>query len=77
MTPDKFYKITGILVHLGYRMIPCPRRMWSRSILCSDPLISRVVNRNKFDGIMTFVHLVHGDTEQKLKDNLYNHLPIN
>ena len=69
MNPEKFYKVVGILVHLGYHKIPRPRLMWSPTSLCFDLLVSQVLSRNKFDGIMTFLHLVHEDTEKKLKDN--------
>ena len=68
MTPDNFYKVIGILIHLGYRKIPRPRLLWSPISLCFDPLVSQVLSRNKFESLLTFLHLVHEDTEKKLKE---------
>ena len=69
MNPKKFFKVVRILVHLGYHKIPRPRLLWSPTSLCFDPLVSQILIRNKFDGIMTFLHLAHEDSEKKLKDN--------
>ena len=61
MTPEKFYKFDGILLHLGYRKIPRPRLMWSPLSLCFDPVVSQVMSRNRFDSLFTFLHLMHED----------------
>ena len=74
MTPD-FYKIVGILIHLGYRKIPRARLMWSPTSLCYEPLISKVMSRNKFESLLTFLHLVHEDTEKVLKEK-FDHCTV-
>ena len=68
MTPDDFYALIGIFVHLGYRKIPCYRLIWTPTSLCYDPLISKVFSRNKFEGLLPFLHIVNEDIEKKLKD---------
>ena len=67
MEPIDFYNLVGILVHLGYRKIPRARLMWSPTSLCYDPLISKVMSRNRFDSLLTFLHLVDEDTEKSLQ----------
>ena len=42
--------------------------MWSPLSLCSDPVVSQVISRNRFDSLFTFPHLVHEDDEKKLKE---------
>ncbi len=69
MEPHDFYNLVGILVHLGYRKIPRARLMWSPTSLCYDPLISKVMSRNRFDSLLTFLHLVDQDTEKSLHNN--------
>ena len=34
MTPDDFYALVGIFVHLGYRKIPRYRLLWTPTSLC-------------------------------------------
>ena len=67
MEPIDFYNLVGILVHLGYRKIPRARLMWSPTSLCYDPLISKVMSTNRFDSLLTFLHLVDEDTEKSLQ----------
>ena len=67
MEPIDFYNLVGILVHLSYRKIPRARLMWSPTSLCYDPLISKVMSRNRFDSLLTFLHLVDEDTEKSLQ----------
>ena len=68
MTPDDFCALVGIFVQLGYRKIPRYRLMWTPTSLCYDPLISKVFSRNKFESLLSFLHIVDEDTEKKLKD---------
>ena len=68
MTPDDFYALVGIFVHLGYRKIPRYRLMWTPTSLCYDPLSSKVFSRNQFESFLSFLHIVDEDTEKKLKD---------
>ena len=68
MTPDDFNALVGIFVHLGYCKIPHYRLMWTPTSLCYDPLILKVFSRNKFESILSFLHIVDEDTEKKLKD---------
>ena len=79
MTPEKFYKFVGILLHLGYCKIQRPRFMWSPFSLCFDPVDSQVMSRNIFDSLFTFLHIVHEDEEKKLKkegDKLHKVRPL-
>ena len=69
MEPSDFYSLVGIIVHLCYRKIPRARLMWSPTSLCYDLLISKVMSRNKFDSLLTFLHLVEEDTEKTLRDD--------
>ena len=64
MTPDDFYALVGIFVHLGYRKIPRYRLLWTPTSLCYDPLISNVFNWNKFEGFLSFLHTVDEDREE-------------
>ena len=41
--------------------------MWTPTSLCYDPLISKVFSRNKFESLLSFLHVVDEATE-KLKD---------
>lgn len=80
MEPHDFYNLVGILVHLGYRKIPRARLMWSPTSLCYDPLISKVMSRNRFDSLLTFLHLVDEGTEKSLQndgDKLLKVRPLN
>ena len=55
-------------VHLGYRKIPRYLLMWTPTSLCYDPLISKVFSRNKFESLLSFLHIVDEDTKKKLKE---------
>ena len=68
MTREDFYAIVGTLVHLGYRKIPRYRLMWSPLSLCYDPIISKVFIRNRFESLLSFLHIVNEATEKCLKD---------
>ncbi len=70
----------GIIIHMGYRKIPRYRLMWTPTSLCYDPLISKVFSRNKFEGFLSFLHVVDEDTEKDLKsrgDKLCKIRPLN
>lgn len=41
--------------------------MWSPISLCYDPLISKVMSRNRFDSLLTFLYLVNEDTAKSLQ----------
>ena len=80
MSEDDFYKVVGILIHLGYRRIPQYRFAWSPSSLCFDPVISKIMSRNRFEGLLSFLHVVDGDTEKRLQeegDKLAKVRPLN
>ena len=67
MTREDFLKLLGMLIHFGYRKIPQYRLAWKRTSLCYDPFISSTMSRNKFESLMSFLHLVDKATEEKLK----------
>ena len=66
MTREDFYKLVGIIIHLGYRRIPRYRFAWSPSSLCFDPFVAQVMSRHHFEGLLTFLHIVDRVTEEKL-----------
>lgn len=68
MNSDDFYKLVAILIHFGYRRIPPCRLAWSTSSLCYDKSVSRVMSQNRFENLMTFLHVVDKD-ETQLKAN--------
>ena len=65
MTRD-FYKLVGIIIHLGYRRFPPYHFAWSPSSLCFDPFDAQVMTCNHFEGLLTFLHIVDRVTEEKL-----------
>lgn len=67
MNIEDFLKLLGILLHFGYRKIPRYRLAWKQSSLCYDPFISSVMGRNKFESLMTFLHVTDKSTEERLK----------
>ena len=69
MCTEDFYKMVAILIHLGYKKIPRYRLAWKSSSLCYDQFISKVLSRNKFESIMTFLHVVDKDKESQLRDD--------
>ena len=42
--------------------------MWSPLSLCYDPIISKVFSRNRFESLLSFLHIVNEATEKCLKD---------
>ena len=54
MTRNDFYKLLGVIIHLGYRRIPRYRLTWSPASLCYDPFLSEVMSRNHFESMMSF-----------------------
>ena len=68
MCTEDFYKMVAILIHLGYKKIPRYRLAWKSSSLCYNQFISKVLSRNKFESIMTFLHVVDKDKESQLRD---------
>ena len=68
MTRNDLYQLIGILIHFGYRKIPRYRFAWSCRSLCYDPIIANIMSRNRFEGLMSFLHIVNKDTEKQLKD---------
>ena len=80
MSPETFDKLIGIILHLGYRRIPQYRLAWSPRSLCYDPFVARVMSRNQFQGLLSFLHLVDAATEEELKkkgDKLAKVRPLN
>ena len=80
MSPEDFYALVGILVHMGHRKIPRYRLIWNPTSLCCDPLISKVFSRNKFEVYLSFLHVVDEDTEKELNsqgDKLCKIRPLN
>lgn len=69
MTREDFYKLVGIIIHLGYRKIPRYHFAWSPSSLCFDPFVAQVMSRNHFEGLLTFLHIVDRFTEEKLRED--------
>ncbi len=68
MTADNFFAVVGIFIHMGYRKIPRYRLMWSLTSLCFDPIISKVMSRNKFQSFLSFLHnIVSSDIEKELQ----------
>ena len=83
MSTDDFYKMVAIFIHLGYKKIPRYRLAWSMSSLCYDSFVAKVLNRNKFEALMTFLHVVDKEKESQLRDDkdkllkvrpLYDHI---
>ena len=64
MLSGDLYKFIGISIHLGYRNIP----RYRLKSLCYDPIISQVMSRNHFKGLVSFLHVVEKDTEATLKE---------
>ena len=62
------YNLIGIIIHLGYCKIQKYRLAWSPESLCYDPFISRVMSRNRFEGLMSCLHVVDKETEAALKE---------
>ena len=62
MTSEDLYKMVGIIIHLDYRRVPRYRFAWSPSSLCYDPFVVQVMSRNRFEGLMSFLHI---DTEDR------------
>lgn len=69
MSTDDFYKLVAIFIHLGYKKIPKYCLAWNSSSLCYDPFIPKVLSRNKFEGLMTFLHVVDQQKESELRSN--------
>ena len=67
ITQEDFLKLVGMIIYFGYRKIPQYRLAWKRTSLCYDPFISSSMSRNKFESLMSFLHLVDLATEEKLK----------
>ena len=67
MDSDDFYKLVAILIHFGYKKIPRYRLAWNTSSLCYDPFVTQIMSRNKFESLMTFLHVVDKETESQLK----------
>ena len=54
--------------------------MWSPTSLCYDPVLSKVMSRNMFQALLSFLHTVDTKTETKLKlegDKLAKIRPFN
>jgi len=66
---EDFYKLVGIIIHLGYRRIPEYCFAWSPSSLCFDPFVAQVMSRNHFEGLLTFLYIVDRVTEEKLRED--------
>ena len=80
MTTIDFYNLVGIIVYLGYRKIPRYRFAWSPGSLCYDSFIDKVMSRSRFEGLMSFLHVVDKETEERLKeagDKLSKVRPLN
>ena len=69
MSPVDFYKMVAILIHLGYKRIPRYRLAWNSTSLCYDSFVAKVLSRNKFESMMTFLHVVDKQKESQLKDD--------
>ena len=69
MTNNDFYKLLGVVIHLGYRKIPRYRLAWSPSSLCYDSFLSEVMSRNHFEGLMSFLHVIDKEIEEQLKED--------
>ena len=69
MSIDDFYKLVAIFIHLSYKKIPKYRLVWNSSSLCHDPFIPNVFSRNKFEGLMTFLHVIDQEKESQLRSD--------
>ena len=69
MSSEDFYKMVSIFMHLGYKKIPRYRMAWNTSSLCYDPFVTKVLSRNKFEGLMAFLHVVDTEKESQLRDD--------
>ena len=69
MSIDDFYKLVAIFIHLGYKKIPKYRLAWNSSSLCYDPFVTKILSRNKFEGLMTFLHVIDQQKESQLRSN--------
>lgn len=67
MTLEDFLKLVRMLIHFGYRKIPQYRLAWKCTSLCCDPFISSTMSCNKFESLMSFLHLVDKAMKEKLK----------
>ena len=66
MNPDNFYKLVGILIHFGYRKIPRYHLAWKPSSLFHDCFVAIIMSHNKFEALMSFLHVVDKETESQL-----------
>lgn len=69
MSPEDFYRMLAILIHFGYKKIPSYRLAWSKASLCYDPFVSNTMSRNRFEGLMYFLHVVNQEDEERLKND--------
>jgi len=69
MDSTYFYNLVAILIHLGYRKIPSYRLAWNTTSLCYDPFVANIMGRNRFESLLSFLHVVDKETEAQLKAN--------
>jgi len=67
MSSEDFLKFVGLLIHFEYHKIPQYRLVWRRTSLCFDPFVAATMSRNRFDSLMSMLHVVDKATEQDLK----------
>ena len=67
MSSEDFLKLVGLLIHFGYCKIPQYRLAWRRDSLCFDPFVAATMTRNRFESLMSMLHIVDKTTEQDLK----------
>ena len=67
MSSEDFLKLVGLLIHFGYRKIPQYRFAWRHASLCYDPFVSATMSRNRFESLLSMLHIVDKTTEEDLK----------